>query len=183
MIVLMVSGLVPTVIAALAAALAMILGRCLDMNQAYRAISWRSVVLIAAMIPMSIALQASGGADFLARGLVNSLGAVGPLALMAGVFLLTTALSQVISNSATTILVAPVVLQAALALGVSPYPLLMAVAISASTAFLTPIGTTTNLMVSTPGAYDFGDYVRAGAPLVALFMAATLILVPLIWPF
>lgn len=183
MIALMVSGLVPTVIAALIAALAMILGGCLNMNQAYRAISWRSVVLIAAMIPMSLALQVSGGADFLASGLVDSLGAVGPLALIAGVFILTTALSQVISNSATTILIAPIVLQAALTLGISPYPVLMAVAISASTAFLTPIGTTTNLMVSGPGAYSFNDFIRAGAPLFALFMAATLILVPLIWPF
>jgi di/tricarboxylate transporter len=183
MIVLMVSGLVPTVIAALVAAMAMILGGCLNMNQAYRAISWRSVVLIAAMIPMSIAMQVSGGAEFVADGLVNSLGAAGPLALMAVVFILTTALSQVISNSATTILIAPVVLQAAVALGVSPYPILMTVAISASTAFLTPIGTSTNLMVSSPGAYSFKDFIRVGAPLVLLFMAVTLILVPILWPF
>jgi di/tricarboxylate transporter len=183
MIALMVSGLVPTVIAALIAAMAMILGGCLNMNQAYRAISWRSVVLIAAMIPMSIALQVSGGAEFLANGLVNSLGAISPLALMAGVFLLTTALSQVISNSATAILVAPIVLQASLTLGVSPYPMIMAVAISASTAFLTPIGTTTNLMVSAPGAYSFNDFIRVGAPLIVLFLLVTLILVPQIWPF
>ena len=183
MIALMVSGVVPTVIAALIAAIAMILGGCLNMGQAYRAISWRSVVLIAAMIPVSVALQVSGGAEFLANGLVNTLGSVGPLALMAGVFLLTTGLSQVINNSATTILVAPIVLQAAVGLGVSPYPLLMTVAISASTAFLTPIGTTTNLMVSTPGAYSFTDFIRAGTPLVALFMAVSLLLVPLIWPF
>lgn len=183
MIVLMVSGLVPTVIAALMAALAMVLGGCLNMGQAYRAISWSSVVLIGAMIPMSVALQVSGGAEFLANGLVDTLGSVGPLALLAGVFLLTTALSQVINNSATTILVAPIVLQAAVGLGVSPYPFLMAVAVSASTAFLTPIGTTTNLMVSTPGAYSFRDFIRVGAPLVALFMAVSLILLPLIWPF
>jgi di/tricarboxylate transporter len=183
MIALMVSGLVPTVIAVLLAAMAMILGGCLSMNQAYRAISWRSVVLIAAMIPMSIALQVSGAAEFLANGLVDTLGAISPLALVAGVFVLTTALSQVINNSATAILVAPIVLQAALTLGVSPYPLLMTVAISASTAFLTPIGTTTNLMVSSPGGYSFKDFIRVGAPLVALFMIVSLILVPLIWPF
>jgi di/tricarboxylate transporter len=183
MIALMVSGLVPAVIAASLAAMAMILGGCLNMQQAYRAISWRSVVLIAAMIPMAIALQVSGGAEFLANGLVNTLGSVSPLLLMAGVFLLTTALSQVINNSATTILVAPIVLQAALGLGVSPYPLLMAVGVSASTAFLTPIGTTTNLMVSTPGNYSFRDFIRVGAPLVALFMVVSLALIPLIWPF
>jgi di/tricarboxylate transporter len=183
MIVLMVSGWVPTVMAAAIAAMAMILGGCLNMNQAYRAISWRSVVLIAAMIPMSIALQVSGGAEFLANGLVDTLGALSPLVLMAGVFILTTSLSQVINNSATAVLVAPIVLQAAVTLGVSPYPLLMTVAISASTAFLTPIGTTTNLMVSSPGGYSFKDFIKVGAPIVVLFLAVTLILVPIIWPF
>ena len=182
MIVLMVTGLVPTVIAALMAAVVMVLGRCLTMEAAYRAISWSSVVLIAAMIPMSMALQVTGGAEFLANGLVNTLGALHPLALMAGVFLLTTSFSQVIHNTATTVLIAPIVLQAALDLGVSPYPMLMIVAVSASTAFLTPIGTTTNLMVMTPGGYRFGDYVRVGLPLALLFLMVSLVLIPVIWP-
>jgi di/tricarboxylate transporter len=183
MIILMVSGLVPTVIAASLAAIIMVLGGCMSMGQAYRSISWGGVVLIAAMIPMSTALQNTGGAEFLANGLVNSLGSVGPLALMGGIFLLTTSFSQVINNSATTILVAPIVLQAATDLGVSPYPLLMIVAVSASTAFLTPIGTTTNLMVTTPGEYNFDDFLRVGLPLVLIFLVISLILVPLIWPF
>ena len=183
MVILMVSGLVPTVIAASMAAIVMVLGGCLTMGQAYRSISWGSVVLIAAMIPMSTALQSTGGAEFLANGLVNSLGSIGPLALMGGIFVLTTAFSQVINNSATTILVAPIVLQAATDLGVSPYPLLMIVAVSASTAFLTPIGTTTNLMVTTPGEYNFNDFVRVGLPLALIFLVISLILVPLIWPF
>jgi hypothetical protein len=155
----MVFSIVPSVFAALIAAVVMVLGGCLDMNQAYRSISWQSVVLIAAMIPMSIALQVTGGAELIANGLVNSLGSIGPLALMVGVFLLTTAFSQVINNTATAVLISPIVLQAALVSGVSPYPLLMTVAISASTAFLTPIGTTTNLMVMTPGGYNFNDYI------------------------
>jgi di/tricarboxylate transporter len=183
MVILMVSGLVPTVIAASMAAMVMVLGGCLSMGQAYRAISWGSVVLIAALIPMSTALKTTGGAEFLANGLVNSLGNVGPLALMGGIFLLTTAFSQVISNSAATILVAPIVLQAATDLSVSPYPLLMIVAVSASAAFLTPIGSTTNLMVATPGEYNFNDFVRVGLPLVLIFLVISLILVPLIWPF
>jgi di/tricarboxylate transporter len=183
MIVLMVTGIVPAVIAALIAAIVMVLGGCLSMEQAYRSVSWRSVVLIAAMIPMSIALQVTGGAEFLADGLVNTLGTVGPLALMSGVFILTTAFSQVINNSATTVLVAPIVLQAAGDLGVSPYPLMMTVAISASTAFLTPIGTTTNLMVSAPGSYAFKDFIKVGLPLVIIFLLLCLGLVPLIWPF
>jgi di/tricarboxylate transporter len=183
MVALMVSGLVPTVFATLIAAVIMVLGGCLDMNQAYRSISWQSVVLIAAMIPMSIALQVTGGAELIANGLVNSLGSYGSLALMAGVFLLTTTFSQVISNTATAVLVAPIVLETALVSGLSPYPLMMTVAVAASTAFLTPIGTTTNLMVMTPGGYNFNDYVKIGLPLLLLFFIVNLILTPFIWPF
>jgi di/tricarboxylate transporter len=183
MIVLMVSGLVPVVIAALLAAGVMVLGRCLSMPQAYRTISWNSVVLTAAMIPMSIALQLTGGAEFVADGLIDTLGSIGPIALMAGIFLATTALSQVVSNSATTVLMAPIVVQVGLDMGLSVRPLLMIVAVSASTAFLTPIGTTTNLMVTTPGDYRFQDFLRVGIPLVILFMIISLILVPIIWPF
>jgi di/tricarboxylate transporter len=182
MIVLMVSGLVPVVIAALLAAVVMVLGKCLSMPQAYRTISWNSVVLIAAMIPMSIALQETGGAEFVADGMINTLGSIGPVALMAGIFLATTALSQVVSNSATTVLMAPIVLQVGLDMGLAVQPLLMIVAVSASTAFLTPIGTTTNLMVTTPGDYRFKDFLRVGIPLVLIFMTISLILVPIIWP-
>ena len=183
MIVLMVTGIVPAVFAALIAAVVMVLAGCLTMIHAYRAISWQSVVLIAAMIPMSIALEVTGGAQFLANGLVDTFGAVGPLALLAGVFVLTTSFSQVINNTATAVLVAPIVLTAAEEMSVSPYPLLMVVAVSASTAFMTPIGTTTNLMVMTPGGYGFRDYLRVGLPLVSIFLVLTLVLVPLIWPF
>lgn len=183
MVVMMVTGIVSAVMAALITAMAMVVAGCVTMTQAYRSIGWQSVVLIAAMIPMSTALQITGGADLLANGLVRTLGAIGPLALLAGVFLLTTGFSQVISNTATAVLVAPIVLTAALELGISPYPLLMAVAISASNAFMTPIGTTTNLMVMTPGGYRFTDYLRVGGPLMLIFFVVTLLLVPLIWPF
>ncbi len=183
MIGLMVSGIVPAVMATMVASVVMVLGGCLTMTQTYRAISWHSVILIAAMIPMSIALEVTGGAEFLAIGLVNSFGSVGPVALMAAVFLLTTGFSQVINNTATAVLVAPIVLKAALELDVSPYPLLMVVAVSASTAFLTPIGTTTNLMVMTPGDYRFTDYMKVGLPLLVIFLVVSLLLIPLIWPY
>lgn len=183
MIAMMITGIVPAVVATLIAAIIMVLGGCLSMSQSYRSISWQSVVLIAAMIPMSTALAITGGAELLADALVNTFGAIGPLALMAGVFLLTTAFSQVINNTATAVLVAPIVLQAALDLDISPYPLLMAVAVSASTAFLTPIGTTTNLMVLTPGGYRFNDYIKVGLPLITIFLLVSLIFIPIIWPF
>ena len=182
MVVLMVSGIVSTVIAALIAAAAMVLGGCLSTREAYRSISWSSVVLIAAMIPMGLALETTGGARLVAEGLVNTLGDLSPVALMAGVFLLTTGFSQVINNTATAVLVAPIVMQAAVSLGVSPHPLLMIVAVSASTAFLTPIGTTTNILVYSPGGYRFTDYIKVGLPLMLLFLAVSLVLVPVIWP-
>ena len=182
MVALMVTGLVPTVIAAIIAAVVMILGGCLSTGQAYRSISWSSVVLIGAMIPMGRALEISGGASLVAEGLVNTLGNLSPVALMGGIFLLTTGFSQVINNTATAVLVAPIVVQASIDLGVSPHPLLMIVAISASTAFLTPIGTTTNILVYAPGGYYFADYIKVGLPLMLLFLVLSLVLVPVIWP-
>ncbi len=183
MIVLMVTGIVPTVIAAVMAAVAMVLTRCLDMEQAYRGISWGSVILIAAMIPMSTALEVTGGAELIARTLVDTLGAMGPLALMTGVYVLTAGFSQVISNTATTVLVAPIILTAALDLGLSPYPFLMVVAVGASSALLTPIGTPPNLMVMTPGGYSFSHYAKVGLPLVIVYLLASLFIIPLAWPF
>jgi len=131
---------------------------------------------------MGRALDSTGGASVVAEALVNTLGRLSPVALMAGVFLLTTGFSQVINNTATAVLVAPIVIQAAVELGVSPYPLLMIVAVAASTAFLTPIGTTTNILVFSPGGYKFTDYVKVGLPLMLLFLAVSLVLVPVIWP-
>lgn len=151
------------------------------MQEAYRSISWETVVLIAAMLPMSTALQVTGGAEFIADVLVNTLGAFHPLTLMAGAFLLTAVFSQVISNTATTVLVAPIVLQAALEMGVSPYAMLMMVVVGASSAFLTPIASPPNTLVMTPGGYRFNDYVKVGLPLLVIFLVVSLALVPLIW--
>ncbi len=182
MVGLMVSGAVPSVVAALIAVLIMILGGAVPLDELYKAISWPSIVLIAAMIPMSTALQVSGGAAYLVNVLVQTLGGMSPLVLLAGIFLITSALSQVISNTATTVLVAPLALQAALSLGLSPYPLLMMVVIGASTAFLTPIGTPTNLLVMAPGGYQFRHYTIVGLPIYLVFLAVALLVVPLVWP-
>lgn len=182
MIVLMMTELVPTTIAALLAAVLMVLGGCLTTEQAYRAMGWQTVVLIAATLPLSTALAETGGATWIASGLVKSLGALSPLALLAGVFGLTALFSQVMSNTAATVLFAPIVLQAALRLGVSPQPLLMVVAVGASSAFLTPIASATNTLVYEPGGYRFTDYLRMGLPLLLLVFLVTMLLVPLVWP-
>lgn len=182
MVVLMLTGLVPAVIATLIAACVVGLGGCLTIEDAYRSVNWETVVLVAAMLPMSTALQLTGGAEFIAGGLVNTLGAYHPLLLMAGVFLLTVAFSQVISNTATTVLVAPIALGAALGMGISPHATLMMVAVGASAAFLTPIASPPNTLVMTPGGYRFHDYMKVGLPLLIIILVVSLVLVPLIWP-
>ncbi len=183
MIVFMVFNIVPGSIAALISAGIILLTGCVPISKAYKGISWTSVVMIAAMIPMGIALQKTGTAQIIANGLVNYLGAIHPIVLLGGVFFLTTTFSQVINNSATAVLMAPIAILAARSLNLSPEPFMIVVAISASTAFLTPIGTTTNAMVMTAGGYKFINYLKVGAPLLLIFFAITLILVPIIWPF
>jgi di/tricarboxylate transporter len=182
MVVLMLTGWIPTVMAALLAAVALVLFGVLTMPQAYRSINWTVVVLIAALLPMSTALQETGGVEFLANGLVNTVGRLGPLALMVGVFLLASGMTQVISNVATAVLLSPIALQAALELGVAPHPIMMMVALGVLTGFITPIGTPLMLMVMNPGDYEMGDYARLGLPLVIIIFLVSLFLVPLIWP-
>ncbi|MEH6537169.1 MAG: SLC13 family permease [Psychroserpens sp.] len=183
MIVLLVIDSVPGAIAALISAGIVLLTGCVPITKAYKSISWMSVIMIAAMIPMGIALQKTGTAQLIANGIISFLGDASPIYLIVGVFLMTTIFSQFINNSATAVLMAPIVILAANALQVAPEPLMITVAISASTAFLTPIGTTTNAMVLAAGGYKFSDYFKVGFPLLLLFLATTVLLVPLIWPF
>ena len=183
MIFMLVFKIVPGAIAALISAGIVLLTGCVPLAKAYKGISWMSVVMIAAMIPMGLALQKTGAAQMIANSLVNSLGGMNLVILLAGIFILTTTFSQVINNSATAVLMAPIVILTAQSLDVSAKPFMIVVAISASTAFLTPIGTTTNAMVMAAGDYKFKDYVKVGAPLLLLILITTILLVPIIWPF
>ena len=183
LILLLVFDVMPGSVAALICAGIVMLTGCVPIAKAYSGISWTSVVMIAAMIPMGLALQKTGLAQIAANGLVNSLGAIHPTALLAGIFLVTSLFSQAISNSATAILMAPITLYASGKLGLSVEPFLMVVAVSASTACLTPVATPTNAMVMTAGNYKFADYFKVGAPLLLLLFITTIILVPLIWPY
>jgi di/tricarboxylate transporter len=183
MVVLMVSGAVPIVIAALLAAGAMIVGGCLTTTQAYRAVSWSAVVLIGAMIPMAVALESTGGAQWIADRLVDAVGGAGPRTLLAGIMIVGLASSQVISNTATAVLLSPIVITIAAELGIDPHPLMMGLAVAASTAFLAPIATAPNLLVMTPGGYRFRDYPRVGAPLSGLFLIVAVALIPIIWSY
>ncbi len=182
MLLLMTFALVPAVTAVLSAGLAMVLARCVTMEEAYRAVNWQSVVLIAGMLPMATALEKTGALQLIVNTLVDALGDFGPRALMAGLFLLTAVFSQFISNTATAVLVAPVAVGAGMAIGASPYPLLMTVALGASTAFSTPMASPVNTLVIGPGGYRFRDFLRLGIPLQLLALVITLLVVPLLFP-
>lgn len=181
MLALMTFGLVPNVAAVLLAALAMILSGCLNIKDAYDSINWPSLVLIAGMLPMAQALDKTGGVKLIVNQVVV-LGELGPHYLLFGLFVITAGLSQFMSNTATTVLLAPIALSSANMLGVSPYPLLMTVAIAASASFATPVASPTNTLILGPGGYRFIDFFKVGLPLIALSMLVTLLAVPVIFP-
>jgi di/tricarboxylate transporter len=182
MLVLMTFNVLPAVTAVILAALAMVFTRCIRMKGVYAAINWQSLVLIAGMLPMATALEQTGGIDLIVNALIENLGPMGPTAVMAGLFILTSLFSQFISNTATTVLVAPIAMSAAEAMSVSPYPFLMTVAIAASTAFATPVASPVNTLVLGPGGYRFTDFIKIGVPLQLMIMILVLLVVPLVFP-
>jgi di/tricarboxylate transporter len=181
MVVLLATGAVPPVVAGLLAAGAIVLGRVLTIDQAYRGISWTTVVLVAGMFPLSTAMTQTGAAARLADALVDVVGGSGGYALLAGLFLLTAVLGQLISNMATALIVIPVALETAKDLDVSVRPVVMCVVVSAAAALLTPVATPANLMVMEPGGYRFSDYWKLGLPLLVLYGAVAVGLVPVFW--
>ena len=181
MVVLLVTGAVPAAVAGLLAAAAIVLLGLLTTEQAFRSVSWTTVVLVGGMISLSTAMVETGAAEDLADDLVALVADAGPYALLTALFLLTAVLGQMISNMATALIVIPIALSAAAEMDVSAKPVLMAVAVSAAAAFLTPVATPANLMVMGPGGYRFGDYWKLGLPLLALFGIVAVLLVPVFW--
>lgn len=182
MIVLLATGVVPAVVAALLAALAMILTRVITTDHAYRAIAWPTLVLIAALIPMSTAIADSGGAELVARPIVDLVADHSPYVLLITLFLLTAVLGQFISNAATVLIVIPIALAAAADVGVDARPVLMLVCVAGAASLLTPIATPANMIVMTPGGYRFGDYWRLGVPIMAGWLLVALLVIPAVWP-
>jgi di/tricarboxylate transporter len=183
MVLALATGVIPPAIAALGAAALMVLLGVLTPPQAYRAVSWTTVVLIGAMIPLSTAMQTTGAAEQLASALVDLVGGAGPRVLLIGLFVLTAVLGQIISNSATALIVIPIAVSAAAELGVSDRPLLMTVTVAAAASFLTPVATPVNLLVMEPGGYRFGDYWKLGLPLLVWFGVVAVLVVPVFWAF
>lgn len=175
------SGQVPPAIAGLVAAVGMVLAQVVTVPQAYRAVSWQTVVLVGALIPLSTAIQTSGAADRVASVLIDAVGTDRPYLLLAAIFVLTAALGQVVSNTATVLVVVPIAIAAAEATATSPKPILMVVAIAGCAALLTPIATPGNMMIMSPGGYRFSDYWKLGLPTMAWWCLVALVLVPLVW--
>ncbi|MFO1423498.1 MAG: SLC13 family permease [Candidatus Competibacteraceae bacterium] len=182
MVAAMAFGLLPNSAAALLAALGMIASGCIKLDVIYRAIGWKTVVLVAGMLPLATALTKTGATELMAHELVAALGALGPVAMLVVVFLVTALVGLFISNSATAVLIAPVAIEAAQALHVSPQAFAMTVAIACCAAYVTPVSSPVNMLVMEPGGYAFGDYVKVGLPLLVLTMLVTIVLVALIYP-
>jgi di/tricarboxylate transporter len=183
MVVGIASGAVaPAVATVLAAGAIMVLG-LVGVDEAFRAINWTTVILIAAMFPLSTALVETGAAQLVADTVVAAIGAGSPRLLLALIFVLGVVMGIVVSNTATTMILLPITVMAAAAFGISPFPALMALSVATSASFLTPVSTTTNTMVMGPAGYRFSDYWPLGLPLTAFYFVVAVWLVPLIWPF
>jgi di/tricarboxylate transporter len=182
MVGLLASGVMPSVITGLLAAIALILLRVMTAEQAFRAINWSTLVTIAALMPLSVAMYQTGAAALLADGLVRLVGDAGPLALLAGLFLMAGVLSQLMSGSATALVIIPIAVLAATEFGISPRTALITVWVATAAAFLTPIASGANMMVQGPAGYRFGDYARLGLPLFGFFFLVATLIVPLLFP-
>lgn len=186
MIAMMVFDFIPVapVTAVMIAALLMVLTGCFrNVEAAYKTINWESVVLIAAMLPMSLALEKTGASAYISDSLVSGLGDYGPFALMAGIYFTTSLLTMFISNTATAVLLAPIALQSAIQMGISPIPFLFAVAVGASMCFASPFATPPNALVMPAGQYKFMDYVKVGLPLQIIMGIVMVFVLPLLFPF
>jgi di/tricarboxylate transporter len=176
-------GWLPIAISAIIGVALMIMTRCLTMEEAYRFVEWKAVFLIAGMLPLGTAMQQTGAAQFLANGMIALIGDLGPMVVMAGFFILAALASQVMPNPAVAVLLAPIALSTSRDLFISPYPLMMTVAVSASAAFLSPVGHAANVLVMGPGGYRFSDYIKVGLPLTIVTMIVVMLVMPFLWPF
>ena len=172
------------VTAVMIAGLLMVLTGCFrNVESAYKTINWESIVLIAAMLPMSLALEKTGASKVISHSLVTGLGQYGPVILLAGVYFTTSLMTMFISNTATAVLLAPIAMQSAIGIGVSPYPFLFAVTVAASMCFASPFSTPPNALVMPAGQYTFMDYVKVGLPLQIIIGVIMIFTLPLIFPF
>jgi di/tricarboxylate transporter len=177
------ANVLPIVATALIGCLAMVITGCLRAEDAYRAIEWKVVVLLAGVLPLGLALERTGAAGMLVEAAMRLAGDAGPVIVLAAIYVLTATLTEFMSNNAAAVLLAPVAIATAARLGVDPRPFLVAVTFAASTSFATPVGYQTNTMVYDAGGYRFRDFMKVGIPLNLIFAAIATVLIPVFWPF
>lgn len=175
-------GWIPIYIAVVIGAAFMVLTKCLTMEEAYRYIEWKAVFLIAGMLPLGAALDQSGAARLLAEGVVGILGPFGPYAVLFGLLVITSLATSIIPTSALVVLMVPIALKTSTSLGISPYALMMGIAMAASASFTSPISHPANVLVMGPGGYRFIDYVKVGAPLTIIVLLILMLILPILWP-
>lgn len=176
-------NLLPIVVAALLGCAVMLTLGCLTPDEAYEAIDWKVIILLGGMLTLGAAVQETGAALLIAETLVGLVGELGPWVAVSAFYLVTSFLTEALSNSATAVLLAPVAIVAAESLQVDPRPFLMAITFAASSSFMSPVGYQTNTMIHGPGRYRFSDFLRVGLPLNLLFWVLATVLIPRIWPF
>ncbi len=175
-------GLAPISVAAVVGGTIMVLTGCLSMEQAYRAIDWRAIFLIAGMLPLGTAMQDTGAATYLADQVMNLLGDAGPWPVIMGLYILTAAATMIIPTAALVVLMSPIVLSAMNDMGYAPETAMMAIAMAASASFTSPISHPANILVMGPGGYRFADYLKVGVPLTIVVFVAVMLLLPIFWP-
>lgn len=175
-------GFLPISVSAVVGATLMVVAGTLTMEEAYRAIEWKAVFLIAGMIPLGIAMQDTGAAQFLAESLINQMADLGPWPVIIALYLLTAMATMIVPTAALVLLMAPIVLHTSTTMGLSPHALMMTVAIAASASFTSPISHPANILVMGPGGYRFKDYLKLGIPLTLVVMIVALVILPIFWP-
>ncbi|MFH1028065.1 MAG: SLC13 family permease, partial [Pseudomonadota bacterium] len=177
------TGVVPIVAGAIVGCILMVMARCLTLDEAYGSINWQVIFLLGGVLTLGTALEKTGAAGLLGGYLVESVGAWGPIALVSGLYLATSLLTELMSNNATAALLAPVAIAAAESLNIDSRPLLMAITFAASASFMTPVGYQTNTLIYGPGQFRYADFLRVGTPLNILFWLLATIFIPQFWPF
>ncbi len=176
-------GVLPILVTSILGCLAMVLTRCLRLEEAYHAINWQVIFLLAGILPLGLAMQKTGAAGAIAQRAVGAVGDMGPVAVLAVVYLMTSVMTDTMSNNAAAVLLAPIAISTAEQLGVDPRPFLMAITFAASTGFSTPVGYQTNTMIYNPGGYKYTDFLRTGVPLSILFWILSVTFIPRFWSF
>ncbi len=164
------------------ASVLMVLTGCLTMDEAYQNVDWRTVFLVAGMLPLGIAMEETGAAQFLADLILGAVGDLGPRAVLAGIYIMVALITQPMSNAAAVVLVTPIAIDSALGMGADPRPFVLATVLGAATSFLTPVGHKANVLVFGPGGYKFLDYTRVGALLTVFLLVVAVIFVPILYP-